>query len=51
MEEAGVTQDMAKQWAEFYENEAARNPANPSAPGRADLMHHVFHLLGGVDDE
>jgi hypothetical protein len=33
------------QWAKFYANEALRNPNNPSAAGRADLMQHAADLL------
>jgi hypothetical protein len=45
LEEAGVTFDMAMQWAKFYANEALRNTTNPSAAGRADLMQHAADLL------
>lgn len=49
MQNAGVTQQMAKEWRDFYRNEMVRNPSNPSAAGRTDLMQHVFQLLGGTD--
>jgi RHS repeat-associated protein len=45
LREAGVTSEMAQQWADFYANEAARNAANPSAAGRAALMQHVADEL------
>lgn len=41
----GVTQEMAQEWADFYRNEAARVPGNPSAPGRAVLMQFIADLL------
>ena len=47
MEQAGVTPDMAGAWRDFYVNEAARNPTNPSAAGRAQLMDYVNQLLTG----
>jgi len=50
MERAGVTQQMAKEWRDFYHNETRRNPSNPSAPGRADLMDYVYRLLHGKDE-
>jgi RHS repeat-associated protein/uncharacterized repeat protein (TIGR02543 family) len=45
LEKGGVTRDMAKAWAEFYRNEVKRNPANPSALGRAELMEAAERLL------
>jgi len=45
LEQAGVTRDMALQWTGFYVNEIARNPNNPSAAGRADLMKYAADLL------
>jgi RHS repeat-associated protein len=42
---AGVTRDIAVQWANLYANEAARVPTNPSAAGRADLMNAAADLL------
>jgi 23S rRNA A1618 N6-methylase RlmF len=45
MNKAGVTSEMSQNWANFYRNEMVRNPANPSAPGRADLMQYVRDLL------
>lgn len=41
----GLTYEMAAQWAEFYTNEMIRNPSNPSAAGRADLMKAIMELL------
>jgi hypothetical protein len=38
---------MAEKWRDFYQEEAARNPNNPSAAGRADLMQHAANLLDG----
>jgi hypothetical protein len=43
----GVTIDIAEAWMKFYENEVIRNPGNPSAPGRADLMRYAVGLLQG----
>jgi hypothetical protein len=45
LQQAGVTRDMALQWRDFYENELARNPNNPSAAGRAELMQAAARLL------
>ncbi len=45
LEQAGVTRSMAEQWRAFYRNEILRNPANPSAAGRADLMQRAVELL------
>jgi Domain of unknown function (DUF4951) len=44
-----VTSELARQWATFYANEALRVPGNPSARGRALLMHQAAVLLG--DDQ
>jgi hypothetical protein len=41
----GVTREMAESWRDFYVNETERNPDNPSAHGRADLMEHAAELL------
>lgn len=43
----GVTIDIAEAWMKFYQNETMRNPSNPSAPGRADLMRYAVGLLQG----
>jgi uncharacterized protein DUF4951 len=45
LEQAGVTRDMALQWRDFYRSELARNPGNPSAAGRAELMEAAARLL------
>jgi hypothetical protein len=46
LESDGVTLQMAQEWREFYRRELARNPKNPSAAGRADLMQRAVELLG-----
>jgi hypothetical protein len=43
---AGLTQDLAQAWADFYANEALRVPGNPSALGRFYLMRFIAYLLG-----
>ena len=43
--EKGVSVEIAQEWLKFYVNEALRNPNNPSAQGRAELMQHVVKLL------
>jgi hypothetical protein len=45
LERAGLTQEMAEAWRDFYRNELARNPGNPSAAGRTELMQWAFELL------
>jgi hypothetical protein len=40
---------MARRWREFYETELRRNPRNPSAAGRAELMQRAVELLGGSE--
>ncbi|HEX8465475.1 MAG TPA: DUF4951 domain-containing protein, partial [Abditibacterium sp.] len=45
----GVTLQIARKWREFYVNEAAIHPRNPSAAGRADLMSHAVELLEAND--
>jgi hypothetical protein len=45
LEQAGVMRAMAAAWYDFYVNEAGRNPSNPSAAGRADLMRRAMELL------
>jgi acyl dehydratase len=47
LQRAGVTREMAEAWRDFYRNEMLRNPNNPSAPGRADLMQRAIELLSG----
>ena len=43
----GVTPEIADEWRRFYSDVAARNPDNPSAAGRAELMQRVLDLLTG----
>ena len=45
LERAGLTREMAEAWRDFYRNEFARNPRNPSAAGRAELMQWAVELL------
>jgi RHS repeat-associated protein len=45
LERAGITREMALEWWRFYQKEALRNPANPTAAGRADLMEWVVWRL------
>ena len=45
LRKAGVTKEMAMAWQHFYENEKARNPKNPSAGGRAQLMAAIAGKL------
>lgn len=45
LEQAGLSQEMAEAWRDFYLHELARNPRNPSAAGRADLMQRAIELL------
>jgi hypothetical protein len=45
--QSGLTPDLARAWANFYANEALRNPSNPSAAGRADLMEAAAQILEG----
>ena len=47
LERAGVTLAMAQEWRDFYRRELRRNPNNPSAAGRADLMERAVELLSG----
>lgn len=39
--EKGVTLEMVQEWQAFYENEVKRNPCNPTAPFRAELMKKI----------
>jgi hypothetical protein len=43
--EAGVTRDMAQQWADFYRAEAARVATNPNALPRSLLMQAIADAL------
>lgn len=45
LQAAGVTREMAIEWAKFYANVAIRNPNNPSAAGRAELMAAIADAL------
>jgi hypothetical protein len=45
LQRSGVTREIAEEWARFYRNEALRNPANPSALERAELMEAAARLL------
>lgn len=47
LEQAGVSRDIAEAWRDFYRAEAIRNPRNPSARGRADLMQRAAELFSG----
>lgn len=49
LEKKGITKDMAEKWRDFYQQEAARNPNNPSATGRAELMQRAVDLLDGKE--
>lgn len=40
----GVTLAMVQEWQAFYENEVKRNPCNPTAPFRAQLMKKIAML-------
>jgi hypothetical protein len=45
LERAGLSREMADAWRDFYRHELARNPSNPSAAGRAELMQRAVELL------
>lgn len=45
-----VTITIAREWRDFYRNEIVRNPKNPSARGRAELMQRALELLEATDD-
>lgn len=47
LEQAGITRQIAEAWRDFYRAEVSRNPRNPSARGRADLMQRAVDLLSG----
>ena len=38
--------NVARIWRDLYLREKARNPSNPSAAGRAELMQRVIDLVG-----
>jgi hypothetical protein len=44
---AGITAEMADNWAAAYDAVVRLTPKNPSAAGRADLMRHAARLLRG----
>ena len=44
-----VTVQMAREWRDFYRNEIIRNPKNPSARGRIELMQRAIELLEATD--
>lgn len=44
---AGITAEMANNWADAYDAVVRLTPSNPSAAGRAELMRHAARLLGG----
>ena len=41
IQEKGTTLAMVREWQAFYENEVQRNPCNPTAPYRAELMKKI----------
>ena len=45
-----VTTTMARAWRDFYISEVARNPKNPSARGRVELMQRAVELLEASHD-
>ena len=40
-----LTMEIAGAWREFYRRELERNPGNPSAAGRIELMDRVLELI------
>ena len=44
MKQEGLSLAMAQAWRNFYENETLRNPGNPTAPFRAQLMKKIASL-------
>ena len=46
IQEKGTTLAIVKEWQAFYENEVQRNPCNPTAPYRAELMKKIAWLWG-----
>lgn len=44
MKAKGTTLEMAQAWQAFYDNETLRNPGNPTAPFRAQLMKKIVSL-------
>ena len=47
LRQAGITAEMANNWAAAYDAVVRLTPQNPSAAGRADLLRHAARLLGG----
>ena len=47
LEQAGLTWELVEAWRDFYRHEIRRNPQNPSAAGRAELMQRALELLQG----
>ncbi len=47
LERVGLTWEIAEAWRDFYRHEILRNPQNPSAAGRAELMPRALELLQG----
>ncbi len=45
LRKAGMTSNMAEEWAAFYRNESLLVPRNPSAAGRAELLEDVAKML------
>ena len=44
IQQKGTTLAMVKEWQAFYENEVQRNPCNPTAQYRAELMKKIANL-------
>ena len=51
LERVGLTREMAEAWYDFYRHELARNPRNPSAAGRMELMQRAVEILSGGDED
>jgi hypothetical protein len=47
LERAELTWEIAETWQDFSRHEIRRNPQNPSAAGRAELMQRALELLRG----
>jgi len=47
LKKIGMTRGLAIAWRNFYDEVHRRNPLNPSAAGRRDLMERVIELLTG----
>lgn len=46
IQDKGTTLAMAEEWQALYENEVQRNPCNPAAAYRAQLMKKIAQLWG-----